>query len=137
MASLLSCFYYVGSGERCGAPFGAPASSLFCPKHVFEIYRRPVDALLHQAVDGLVRSTRFSNRGSATLACRDFEAWGQLCNSVSGLALRGYKDEQEVLDVLLSGMLSDPAFRRRYRAKVPKKWKLFETLVARLHVQQL
>jgi hypothetical protein len=39
--------------------------------------------------------------------------------------------------VLIVGLLTNQAFRKRYKSALPPKWKLFETLVARLHLQQL
>lgn len=131
---MLSCFFYSGSGERCGA---RAASGLFCATHLFRFRRAGLRKLLDDAVAAILQCTSFTQEGLLSLACLDVDAWGRLANAVAGLVLNGYRREEDVLRILLSSLLSNTAFRCRYDATVAPKWQGFEILVARLHLQQL
>jgi len=102
------------------------------------MYRIPLQDLQKHAAESLVRCTSFfSESGLVSISCREIDAWGELSNSLAGLVLHGYRREEECMDLILSSLLSDTTFRQVLASKLPPKWKAFETLVARLHIQQL
>lgn len=131
---MLSCFFYVGPGERCGT---RAASGLFCATHLFRLRRTPLGKLTEEAVAALIECTSFTQEGLVSLCCSNVDSWGGLTNAVAGLVLNGYRREEDVVRLLLSSLLSSTPFRRRYEATIAPKWKSFEILVARLHLQQL
>lgn len=133
-SATFSCFFYLGGGERCGAP--SPLGSLYCATHLSRMYRTPLEILQKQAAESLVKCTSFNRDGLVSISCRDIDAWGELSNSFAALVLHGYQREEECIDVILSSLLSDTSFREIVASKLPPKWQAFETLVARLHIQQ-
>ena len=100
----LSCFYYEGGGSRCEA--SCPWPLFFCATHTVQLQRTPTRDLLANAADALLACTRFTETGLPTLACLDFEKWGTLANSLSGLSLHGYKRHEDILTALLSSLLA-------------------------------
>jgi len=131
---LLSCFYYTGHGERCGVTCPSPVT--FCATHMVQMQRRPAKDLFRQAAAALLASTTFNESGLPVLTCRDFEQWGLLANSLTGLWLHGYRDDDVLLTLLLGSLLAvDSPWRNEL--KLPAKSKTFEILVARLYLQEL
>ena len=130
----LSCFYYKGGGERCGAACLWPM--VFCATHMVQMQRVPAKELFRQAAAALLACTTFNASGLPVLACRDLDQWGLLANSLTGLSLHGYRDDDELLTLLLGSLLSlDSPWRNEL--KLPARSKTFELLVARLYLQEL
>lgn len=132
---VLSCFYYVAEGRRCQAK--CPTPVFYCATHIQEFYRRTPAELLRDAAGLVWASTSFTASGLPTLACKDFESWGRLCNVFGALTFHGYRRDDELLTLLLSSLLSLDSPWKKHIASLPRKGKTFEILTARLYLEEL
>lgn len=72
--SVLSCFYYMGDGLRCGDR--CPWPLFFCAHHAVAMQRTAAPELFRRVATAVVASTVFTETGLPRLVCRDFEQWG-------------------------------------------------------------